>query len=222
MYNINISLLINQHIDYIYCIIVLCIVVFIDHSTGVFLDPYTMIPIGRLAADGEFTLIDPSEAAHAHYNSASLEAFSLVLPPIQQQENQLEAQQQQVVVDIVPQQMPIEPNANEPPPLPPGWRATRDATGKVYYYHSKTRQTQWERPAAPTAADASASQGGKRKHKHKLHLSQGEESVSSDDSGDSDSDSQSLSEKGEFDATKSRFIKQVCFSWFTKFFISSA
>ena len=38
-----------------------------------------------------------------------------------------------------------------PPPdeerdLPLNWKTARDANGKVYYYHSITRKTQWERP----------------------------------------------------------------------------
>lgn len=46
--------------------------------------------------------------------------------------------------------MPLPP----PPPasqasrqgLPKNWQTAQDATGKVYYYHSITRKTQWDRP----------------------------------------------------------------------------
>ncbi len=36
-----------------------------------------------------------------------------------------------------------------PVKLPPDWRAAKDAEGRVYYYHKKTRETQWEIPIEP-------------------------------------------------------------------------
>merc|ERR1712107_856423 len=32
------------------------------------------------------------------------------------------------------------------PTLPPGWSAANDGRGNVYYYHTETRVTQWDRP----------------------------------------------------------------------------
>lgn len=34
--------------------------------------------------------------------------------------------------------------------LPEGWSATRDASGKVYYWHRQTKKVQWDRPTAET------------------------------------------------------------------------
>ena len=41
-------------------------------------------------------------------------------------------------------------------PLPAGWKATRAADGRTYYYHSATKKTQWTRPQGDPAAAAAA------------------------------------------------------------------
>lgn len=44
-------------------------------------------------------------------------------------------------------------------PLPAGWKATKAADGRTYYYHSATKKTQWTRPKpeeGPGADDAGA------------------------------------------------------------------
>ena len=58
--------------------------------------------------------------------------------------------------------------------LPPRWRLARDATGHVYFYHTKTRVSQWEPPAMLNSALGSDS--------------------SSESSSDSDSDSSSTTD----------------------------
>lgn len=35
-------------------------------------------------------------------------------------------------------------------PLPEGWSSTIDAQGRTYYWHTKTKKTQWDRPTADT------------------------------------------------------------------------
>ncbi|KFM26619.1 hypothetical protein F751_2206 [Auxenochlorella protothecoides] len=34
--------------------------------------------------------------------------------------------------------------------LPEGWGATRDGSGKVYYWHKVTKKVQWDRPTPDT------------------------------------------------------------------------
>ncbi|MPC76872.1 Histone-lysine N-methyltransferase SETD2 [Portunus trituberculatus] len=62
--------------------------------------------------------------------------------------------------------------------LPPRWRVARDAAGNVYFYHVKTRVSQWEPPAMLNSALGSDS--------------------SSESSSDSDSDSSSTTDSEDF------------------------
>ena len=42
---------------------------------------------------------------------------------------------------------------NQPIRLAPNWRVAYDAEGRMYYYHSKTRETQWEPPTEEEEPD---------------------------------------------------------------------
>ena len=48
---------------------------------------------------------------------------------------------------VLPIQQPFVP-APPPPParLPPKWKSAKDPDGRTYYYHVKTRISQWEPP----------------------------------------------------------------------------
>lgn len=37
--------------------------------------------------------------------------------------------------------------------LPPHWKFAKDPSGKVYYYHSITRKTQWDKPTSQDEGD---------------------------------------------------------------------
>jgi hypothetical protein len=37
-------------------------------------------------------------------------------------------------------------------PLPEGWSEAKDAQGRTYFWHTKTRKVQWERPTADAPA----------------------------------------------------------------------
>jgi len=57
------------------------------------------------------------------------------------------------VVVVQDQAAPLDPPPPPPSPprskkrrLPPNWKTAKDKDGKVYYYHTVTRQTQWEAP----------------------------------------------------------------------------
>mmetsp|Transcript_11453 Transcript_11453/g.24517 ORF Transcript_11453/g.24517 Transcript_11453/m.24517 type:complete len:359 (-) Transcript_11453:125-1201(-) len=47
------------------------------------------------------------------------------------------------------------PAAGAEPPLPPGWKQAKAGDGRVYYFHTATKKTQWTRPV-PTPEDAAA------------------------------------------------------------------
>lgn len=40
----------------------------------------------------------------------------------------------------------VEAPKSVPVKLPPNWRTAKDSEGNIYYYHIKTRQTQWDPP----------------------------------------------------------------------------
>ncbi|KAK7506668.1 hypothetical protein BaRGS_00002143 [Batillaria attramentaria] len=82
------------------------------------------------------------------------------LTPQQQQQQQMALQQMALQQMAALQQQTGVPGGEEedvpPPPsppkassttLPPNWKTARDAEGRLYYYHTVTRQTQWEPPA---------------------------------------------------------------------------
>ena len=46
--------------------------------------------------------------------------------------------------------LPIAGDAQEP--LPEGWSEAKDAQQRTYYWHTKTKKVQWERPTAATPA----------------------------------------------------------------------
>ncbi|XP_064598536.1 LOW QUALITY PROTEIN: uncharacterized protein LOC135464899 [Liolophura sinensis] len=50
----------------------------------------------------------------------------------------------EVVEDVPPPPSPPRPKAVK---LPPNWKTAKDPEGKVYYYHSVTKQTQWDPPS---------------------------------------------------------------------------
>jgi hypothetical protein len=55
-------------------------------------------------------------------------------------------------VDVSSGEAPVAPPPPGPPPnrppLPPGWRVTKTAEGKEYYYHESTGETSWTVPAS--------------------------------------------------------------------------
>lgn len=59
-------------------------------------------------------------------------------------------QQQQAPSTADPNPLALAPLPPPPPDeevdLPLNWKTARDSNGKIYYYHSITRKTQWERP----------------------------------------------------------------------------
>lgn len=60
---------------------------------------------------------------------------------------------QQPSVQYMPPPVPVK--------LPPKWKSAKDAEGRTYYYHVKTRLSQWEPPSfpvsVPEAADSESS-----------------------------------------------------------------
>ena len=60
---------------------------------------------------------------------------------------------QQPPVHYVPPPVPVK--------LPPKWKSAKDAEGRTYYYHVKTRISQWEPPplavSVPEAAESESS-----------------------------------------------------------------
>ena len=55
-----------------------------------------------------------------------------------------------------PSPMALMPLPSTTPPqesLPPQWKSAKDPSGKVYYYHSITRKTQWDRPGSQDRGD---------------------------------------------------------------------
>lgn len=44
--------------------------------------------------------------------------------------------------------------------LPPKWKSARDSEGRVYYYHTKTRVSQWYPPAWEGKSDDSSDSAG--------------------------------------------------------------
>ena len=58
----------------------------------------------------------------------------------------------QVYIQPSPTPTPLSLAPLPPPPpeeeinLPPHWKTARDPQGKIYYYHTITRKSQWERP----------------------------------------------------------------------------
>jgi len=55
--------------------------------------------------------------------------------------------QYEVDVDVVPQ-MQVEAPAYSSGELPPGWAATTDEGGQLYYYNETTGETQWDPPVS--------------------------------------------------------------------------
>ena len=60
-------------------------------------------------------------------------------------------------IQVTPSSNPLALLPLPPPPpqeekdLPTNWKTARDPSGKVYYYHSITRKTQWLRPTEKDA-----------------------------------------------------------------------
>ena len=115
-------------------------------------------------------------------------------------------------------------------PLPPEWRQAIDASGRVYFYHRRTRKTQWERPTwsassaqpAPPAThkthtDGIPGKGTATKQKlssHKLKVLADEQSTESSTESVASSEgasSGSRQRRSEYELVKGKFIKEVAF-----------
>lgn len=51
-------------------------------------------------------------------------------------------------VDVVdaPSGVEVKADPDGPPPLPEGWATAKDSQGRIYYWHKKTQEVQWEKP----------------------------------------------------------------------------
>ncbi|CAH1789994.1 unnamed protein product [Owenia fusiformis] len=63
--------------------------------------------------------------------------------PVQSLEQRLESE---AVPGDLPPPPPSPPAKIKPVKLPPNWKTAKDADNKTYYYHTVTRQTQWDPP----------------------------------------------------------------------------
>ena len=69
--------------------------------------------------------------------------------------------------------------------LPPRWRAARDGSGRVYYYHAATRQSQWE-PPSEDQEDGEAGTAGQ--HSQQAYRVETAETDSEEDQGEEGED----------------------------------
>lgn len=86
-------------------------------------------------------------------------------------------------VQYLPQPVPVK--------LPPKWKSAKDAEGRTYYYHVKTRISQWEPPQAPVS------------------VLEAVESESSSTSSDDENEDENENEEEESDSSEAE--EKVCF-----------
>ena len=79
--------------------------------------------------------------------------------------------------------------------IPPKWRTARDASGRVYYYHVVTKQTQWEIPNYLDADDEEAGDSvvNSRDEDHRVETND----TDSDEDGTEDGDDTDTEEESE-------------------------
>jgi hypothetical protein len=84
--------------------------------------------------------------------------------------------------------------------LPPKWRTARDSSGRVYYYHSVTRVTQWDPPAMDQEEEEEWSGGEHASTNHSVETADTDEEEDRSEEGD-DTDTEDDSEEESEDNT---------------------
>ena len=119
--------------------------------------------------------VDPRLVAAAAAESASTSVDSTPtgpesgFPSLEQRWEQLggllESSQDEDKEEDIPKPPP-RANPKSPKVLPPGWKKAKDELGTTYYYHKKTRRTQWEPPTVdpePSPTEKPTRKRSKRK-----------------------------------------------------------
>nr|XP_054752498.1 histone-lysine N-methyltransferase SETD2-like [Lytechinus pictus] len=94
------------------------------------------------AAQTTFTFVTP-DGMLVTQTIVPLAATEQGISHVQHQQQMAGVQQQQPQVT---ESIPSPPAKPKTAKLPPKWKTAQDAEGKTYYYHSVTRQTQWDMP----------------------------------------------------------------------------
>ena len=78
--------------------------------------------------------------------------------------------------------------------IPPRWRAARDGSGRVYYYHTVTKQTSWDIPSEEHHDEESGAQVSSREESHRIETNDTDSDEDRDEDGD-DTDTEEESEE---------------------------
>ena len=81
--------------------------------------------------------------------------------------------------------------------IPPKWRTARDGSGRVYYYHAVTKQTQWEIPAGAWREDMGEDAGGVATTREESHRMETNDTDSDEDRGEDGDDTDTEEESEE-------------------------
>merc|ERR1711881_757462 len=85
--------------------------------------------------------------------------------------------------------------------LPPKWKTARDSSGRVYYYHSITRVTQWDPPTMEQEEEWAGGEHSTNNHSVETadtddEDDRSEEGEDTDTEDDSEEESEDMSENG--------------------------